>query len=443
RDAAELKRKANLARGRHAEKLQISDRPLMGGVGTGGVYRNAAVVDGTGAAGGIRFVEARPEGRRAMAVAETPAGVARDAAEIKRRYDLARAAENLQIAERPLMGGVGTGGVYRNTAVVGGAGAASGFPFERLRETAATEATERATREAAEMKRKADLARARHAENLQISERPLMGGVGAGEANRNAKTPGGTDAAGGCRFAVARPEGVRATAVAEVPARAARDAAEVQRKADLARARHAENLQISERPLVSSVGTGEICRDAAVVGGAGAADWFPFIEARPGGLRAPAVAGVAERAARDPAEAKRKTDFAPFLQSEKPQKGGNLLADSVGTDEVYRNAAAVDSTGAGEFPLAGARLDELRAKAAAEVPAKVARDAAEIERKAERARARRAERTRRHGERLERRASRDARRLQKLRDRESRAKSRGERLGPPVEIMERSVRLER
>lgn len=500
-DPAGAKRKAGLAPAHHVENLQTGGRGLLGGVGTGEVCRNAAIVGGTGTAGGSPVVEAGPEGLRAMAVADGRGKLARDAAEADRNADRARAGrpENVQLCERPLMNGVGTGEVRRIAAAVGGTGAAGGLPFaearlEGVRAQAAAAWAERVARDAAEVKRKADLARARREDSLPTVGRALADGVGAGRVHRNAAVahdPG----AGGFPLGEARPEVPRATAVAEVADKADGDVADVKRRADLAWGRHADKLQISERALMRGIGTGEWDRNAGAVGGTGAVGGFMFVEARPEGLRAKAVAEEAERAARDAVEARRKADLALTSQednlqaggsarmdgaprpqelrptifarvakrmardaaetkrkaklarvrrSEKPREGGSSLADSVGTGEAYRNAAFVDITGSGGFPFLVARPEGHRVAAIAEVAETVARDTGEvtISRRADCARSRRAGRNRRHEEKLERRASRDARRLEKLLDRERRTKVRGERLGPPVGIVKSSVRSE-
>ena len=502
-DPAGARRKVGLAPARHAENLQTGGRGLMAGVGTvGEVDRNAAVVGGTGTAGGFPVFEAGPDGLRATSVAGRRGRVARDSTEADRNADRLRAGrpEDVPMCERPLMNGVGTGGVRRIAATVDGTGAAGWLPSAEarpkvLRAKAAAEWAEREARDAGEARRKADIARNCQEESSQTAGRALTDGVGTGRAHRNAAVAHGPGA-GGFPFGEARPEGPRATAVAEVAERAARDAADVKRRADLARVRHAESPQISERALTTGVGVGEWHRDAAVVGGTGAVGGFMFVEARPKGPRAKAVAEEAERAARDTvevsrrkadlalagreddlqaggrapmdgalrpeglrptifaqvakrmardaAETKRKAKLARVCDSEKPRVGGDSLADGVGTGEAYRNTAFVGITGSGGFPFLVARPEGLRATTVAKVAERVARDAGEVtvSRRAECARTRRIGRARRREEKLERRASRDARRLEKLVDRESRAKGRGERLGPPVEIVKSSIRSE-
>ncbi|CAM9764205.1 unnamed protein product, partial [Laminaria digitata] len=212
-------------------ELKVRGRALVNGAGSGNVNRNEAVVEGIGV-GRFAFMEARLEKLRARAVAEMTGRVTGN--------------DEVQPDLRTLVDGVGTGEVDRNAAVVSGAGA-RGFPIAATKiaevpTQAVAEVAGRVTRDAGEVKRNADLARDGNAEEPQTGGTALMDGVGTGGLDRNEAAVDGAGA-GGFPFLDPKQEELGTEAVAEVAGRVVREAAEVQRKTDVARACRAENLQ--------------------------------------------------------------------------------------------------------------------------------------------------------------------------------------------------------
>lgn len=401
------------AAGRVAQEieLQMAGRAPMGGVGAGKTGRTAAVVDDAGGgrlrfgAGGFPFIEARPDGIRDKAVVGAAERMARGAAEVHRKADLAQArrAERLQIGGRVLV---------RTTSGRARTGQANGKVLMGL-----------------------------------AGGRKLVGGVWSGGVPWNAAAAQSAGA-GGLPSIEARLKGLRTKELAEGVEMEAWGAAGVKRKGDLARAWDPE-LLMGGRVRIGDVDADNVHGGAVAVEGAGA-NGFRCVGARLKAIRAKAASQVAEKVARDAARVKEKADLmrdrhAEMLQTDgralMGQTGRGVLVGGAGAAKGCRRESVVDGVVGGGFPFVEDRLRGLRDKAVAKRAERAARDAAKAKRKGDRARARHSERARRLEEkqrRKERRASRDAKRHKKLRDREIRAKSKagGEGLRPPVEILE-------
>lgn len=289
-------------------ELKARAGALVAGAERGRVSRNEAVVEGTGT-DGLAFIEARLEKLRAKAVAEMAGRVVRN--------------NEVQPGVGALANGVGTGEVDHHSAVVGGTGA-RGFPFvaaniEGFRTQAVAEAPGGVTWDAAEVNRDAGLAQDRHSEELRTCGQAIVDGIGTDEVDGNAAVVDGTGA-GGFPFLEPKHEQLGTEAVAEIAGRVARDAAEVQRKADLAQARQADG-----QAHMGGIGTGETGRKAEVVAGAGAGG-FSFLEPRLEELRTRAVELV-ERPGRSERDAV-------------TEEGGGVAAQEYVQREVYAEAVS-------------------------------------------------------------------------------------------------------
>lgn len=192
-------------------------------------------------------------------------------------------------------------------------------------------------------------------------------------------------------------------------------------------------------------GTGASKADwrAAVVGGTGA-NGLPAAKANTEEeLRTKSVAEVAGVISGDAVEIENKANLARARQAENLLTDGQLLMDGTGNIAVDRKTAVVCGTGVGGRPLVEVKLEERREKVVIGEVGRVAGDAAGAERKPDCARARHAEQILLREDKKRRKASRAARRMKKLQNQLVRAKRKGEGLGPPVDIVEASVRLKR
>ena len=249
-------------------ELKARGEALVDGASSGEVNRNGAVVEGTGSRG-FAFMEARLEHVGAKAVAEV----------------VGRGAGNAEVQRivRALAECVGPDKVDISSAVVGGTGA-RGFPLvaaniAEFRTEAVDEVTGRTTWDAAGVHRDAGHARDQHAEELPTcGQEAFMDGIGTGRMDGSAAAVDFTGA-GGFPFLEPEHEELGTEAVAEIAERVARDAAEVQGKADLAQARQVETLQTGGQSHMGGIGTSEMGRKTAVVDDAGTGE-FPFLEAR-------------------------------------------------------------------------------------------------------------------------------------------------------------------
>ena len=157
------------------EQQRTKRTGLTDSIGAGELDRRAAVVDGI-CVNGFPFVETKIiDDVRSKAVVEGGGRVNRDAVEVKRKVDLAKARDAEKLETDGLsMDGMGDGELGRTAAVVDGEGA-GGCPLiqpklEELREKALVGMGERVDPGAVEANRKADLARTRDAENPRRRE---------------------------------------------------------------------------------------------------------------------------------------------------------------------------------------------------------------------------------------------------------------------------------
>lgn len=417
--------------------------------------------------------------------------------------------QEVQTGGTGLVGGTGTGGVDGKAASVGGKGdairAAEVEPqtggTERVDGLLAGEvdgeaagvgatgddiAAGKVAGKAAGVAGTGDGIRAGEPE-LQLNGTARLDGTGTDEVDGKAA---GVDATYACEFPVidVELEAIRAKVIAEAAARAVRDAVEINRKTDLARARNAEKAgrreekkeklerkasrdarrrkKLQDRESREKRKTGEqlgppvegmeeparLEKEAVAGEGEG---MLAQGDVRGGVHAAAAAVGTETRA--DEANGRRVTadeSSATGAKKQKLQTDGHAALDDLGAGEAQElerdgievldgmGAGGVDpreagndgsGAGSGGFPFVDVKQEELRAKAVVEVAERVARDAVEANRKADLARARHAEKARRRAQRqekVERKASRDARRderrLMKLQDRESRMLSQRE-----------------
>lgn len=454
-------------------EVQTDGTGLVGGIGTGGVGGKAASVGGKGDA--IRAAEVEPQTGGTERVDGILAGEEDgEAAGVGGTGDGIGAGEvgGKAAGVGDTGDGIGTGDVPGKAAGVGGTGdgTGAGEVGGKIAGVAGT----------------GDGIRAGESE-LQLDGTVRLNGTGTGEVDGNAASVEGT---GAWEFPVidVELEAIRAEAIAKAAARAVRDAVEINRKTDLARARNAEKARrreekkeklgrkgsrdarrrkkLQDRESREKRKTGErlgppvegmeeparLEREAVAGEGAG---MLAQGDVRGGVHAAAAPAGTETRA--DEVNGRRVTadeSSATGAKKQKLQTDGHAALDDLGAGEAqelerdgmevldgmgaggadHREAGNDGSgSGSGGFPFVDIKQEELRAKAVAEGAERVARDAVEANRKADLARARHAEKDRRRArrqEKVERKASRDARRderrLMKLQDRESRMLSQRE-----------------
>lgn len=410
------------------QKLQADGEALVDGVGAGGVVGNAAGVDGTGDDIGTGEVELQPDGTTRLDGTETgevelqtvgaefahgvgTGEVDGKSAGVNGAGDGIRAGEvELQPDGTARLDDIGTDKVDGKAAVVDGAGSGEvpivDFDLERIRVKAIAEAAARAVRDAVEVNRKTDLARARRAkESRWLADRQQKL---EREASRDSKR----------REKLQRRESKenRKGERLRPPAEGTEGPVGVEREA-----------VAEEGRGMSAQGGVQGCVPAAAVRTEALVD-------KVNGRRVTADEARATGAEKQ----KLRTDGHALSNGtvagevEKLRGGGIALLDGRGAGRGDHGAAVMDDSdsSAGGYPLVDANQEELQAKAVVEVAERVARDAVGATRKTDLTRDRRAERALRRAkrqEKVERKASRDSRRdtkrLKKLKDRESRARS--------------------
>ena len=467
------------------QKLQVDGPALEDGVGAGGVGGNAAGVDGIGDDTGDGEVELQPDGTA--------------------RSDGTGSGDvELQTGGAELVRGMGSGEVDRKAAGVNGAGDRVGAGEVELKPDGAARldgigtgevdlqtggaeilhsiGTSEVDGQAAGANSAGDGMGAVAGE-LQPDGTARLDGIGTGKVDGKAAVVDGAGA-GGFPIVDFEPKRILAKAMAEAAARAVRDAVEINRKTDVARARRAEKSrrraekkqkrerrasrdakrreklqqhrerrekrkgERSRRPVEGTEGPVRVEREAVAERGRGVSahgDVQGCVHA---------AAAVRTETLLDEVNGRRVTADeagATGAEKQKPQtdgralsggtgageveelrRGGIALLDGVGAGRRDHKAAVMDDSdsGAGVYPLVDATQEKLRAKAIVEMAKRAARDAVKDNTKADLARARRAEKALRWAKRqarVERKASRDSRRdakrLKKLKDRESRARS--------------------